>query len=198
MSNEIKPIETIYNGYKFRSRAEARWAIFFDEMGIKYVYESEGLNIDGVFYLPDFYLPESKSFFEVKGIMSDKDQEKIDALVKAGYSVTVGYSDFTFEACTNNAIYWGGDDDFSQGEAVSSVLAKCHKCEKYWFMDYAGAWECQCCGHYEGNNGFYEYAYGEQLNLWNEEAILALNKAKQARFEHGENPTKEVTTWDRL
>jgi len=25
---DIKPIETIYNGYKFRSRLEARWAVF--------------------------------------------------------------------------------------------------------------------------------------------------------------------------
>ena len=32
---EIKAIETIYNGYKFRSRLEARWAVFFDEAGIE-------------------------------------------------------------------------------------------------------------------------------------------------------------------
>jgi hypothetical protein len=32
----IKTIETIYNGYRFRSRLEARWAVFFDAMGIKY------------------------------------------------------------------------------------------------------------------------------------------------------------------
>lgn len=29
ISNSIKPIETIYNGYHFRSRLEARWAVFF-------------------------------------------------------------------------------------------------------------------------------------------------------------------------
>ena len=27
---EIKPIETHYKGYRFRSRLEARWAVFFD------------------------------------------------------------------------------------------------------------------------------------------------------------------------
>lgn len=27
----IKAIDTIYKGYKFRSRLEARWAVFFDE-----------------------------------------------------------------------------------------------------------------------------------------------------------------------
>jgi hypothetical protein len=36
---EIKPIETEYGGYKFRSRLEARWAVFFDTAKIKYEYE---------------------------------------------------------------------------------------------------------------------------------------------------------------
>ncbi len=39
---EIKAIDTVYNGYKFRSRLEARWAVFFDAAGIKYEYEPEG------------------------------------------------------------------------------------------------------------------------------------------------------------
>ena len=42
----IKPIETIYNGYRFRSRLEARWAVFFDKIGIKYQYEPEGYEVD--------------------------------------------------------------------------------------------------------------------------------------------------------
>lgn len=29
MGNVIKPIETKYDGYLFRSRLEARWAVFF-------------------------------------------------------------------------------------------------------------------------------------------------------------------------
>ena len=42
---EIKPIETVYNGYRFRSRLEARWAVFFDTLGIEYEYEKEGYEI---------------------------------------------------------------------------------------------------------------------------------------------------------
>lgn len=38
----IKAKETRYNGYRFRSRLEARWAVFFDTLGIKYEYEKEG------------------------------------------------------------------------------------------------------------------------------------------------------------
>lgn len=51
---DLKPIETQYNGYRFRSRLEARWAVFFDETGIQYEYEPEGFDLDGVWYLPDF------------------------------------------------------------------------------------------------------------------------------------------------
>ena len=32
--SEIKAIETYYKGYRFRSRLEARWAVFFDAAGI--------------------------------------------------------------------------------------------------------------------------------------------------------------------
>lgn len=35
MSN-FKAVETVYKGYRFRSRLEARWAIFFDSLGIKW------------------------------------------------------------------------------------------------------------------------------------------------------------------
>lgn len=52
---EIKAIETEYNGYRFRSRLEARWAVFFDSLGVKYEYEPEGFILpSGKRYLPDF------------------------------------------------------------------------------------------------------------------------------------------------
>lgn len=38
----------------FRSRAEAKWALFFDELGIKWHYEIQGFATDGECYLPDF------------------------------------------------------------------------------------------------------------------------------------------------
>ena len=81
---DIKPIETIYNGYRFRSRLEARWAVFFDAANIRYQYEPEGfVGYLGIPYLPDFYLPDFCVYAEVKG--SDKqlkeDIEKIDQAI---------------------------------------------------------------------------------------------------------------------
>ena len=40
----ITPIETIYKGYRFRSRLEARWAVFMDACGADWEYEPEGLS----------------------------------------------------------------------------------------------------------------------------------------------------------
>lgn len=54
----IKAIDTEYKGYKFRSRLEARFAVFLDAMRVSWSYEMQGydLPINGR-YLPDFYLP---------------------------------------------------------------------------------------------------------------------------------------------
>jgi len=41
----VRPIETKYKGYRFRSRLEARWAVFFDTLGLKWWYEPEGFDL---------------------------------------------------------------------------------------------------------------------------------------------------------
>lgn len=80
---DIKPIETVYNGYRFRSRLEARWAVFFDAAGIKYQYEPEGFTDGKNFYLPDFYFPEDNLYGEVKGSEEQykKDISKMCAVI---------------------------------------------------------------------------------------------------------------------
>lgn len=65
----IKAIETEYKNYRFRSRLEARWAVFFDTLGIEYQYEKEGFDLNGTRYLPDFWLPKQDCFIEIKGVM---------------------------------------------------------------------------------------------------------------------------------
>ncbi len=43
-----------YAGVTFRSHLEARWAIFFDRLDLKWEYEPQGFATDGQGYLPDF------------------------------------------------------------------------------------------------------------------------------------------------
>ena len=69
----IKPIETYYNGYKFRSRLEARWAVFFDALKISYQYELEGFDLGIFWYLPDFYLTEWGIWIEIKPVLPIED-----------------------------------------------------------------------------------------------------------------------------
>jgi hypothetical protein len=67
----IQAIETVYRGHRFRSRLEARWAVFFDRLGIEWRYEPQGYEIvygdETRRYLPDFYLPRFDVWVEVKG-----------------------------------------------------------------------------------------------------------------------------------
>lgn len=63
----LKAIETKYNGFTFRSRMEARWAVFMDSLGVKYNYEPEAYELDkGLVYLPDFWVPSLETFIEIK------------------------------------------------------------------------------------------------------------------------------------
>lgn len=101
MMEHINSIETIYNGYRFRSRLEARWAVFFDVLGIKYVYEPQGYTMKyGIRYLPDFELlniyrrdcdstgyKNTPLFVEVKGAYNEsqisiEDKIKIENFAK--------------------------------------------------------------------------------------------------------------------
>lgn len=72
----MKAIETSYAGCRFRSRLEARWAVFFDHLGIDWRYEPQGFDLRTRRYLPDFYLhnfvytgstPTGGIWVEVKG-----------------------------------------------------------------------------------------------------------------------------------
>jgi hypothetical protein len=65
----IKPIETHYAGRHFRSRLEARWAVFYDALHIAWRYEPEGFRLaDDLLYLPDFYLPHLDCYVEIKPV----------------------------------------------------------------------------------------------------------------------------------
>ena len=82
--------KTTYKGIEFRSRLEARWAVFFDALGLRWEYEPEGYRLDdGTCYLPDFYVHDIKGhvgktphgdgiFIEVKGELSEADKKKLD------------------------------------------------------------------------------------------------------------------------
>ena len=79
--------ETRYKNIVFRSRLEARWAVFFDTLGLIWDYEPEGYVLNnGASYLPDFFVHDVKGhvgnsrngiYVEVKGELTSYDKQKI-------------------------------------------------------------------------------------------------------------------------
>ena len=79
----MKAIETRYAGCHFRSRLEARWAVAFDALGIRWEYERQGYmcgrrlslgwDDDEIPYLPDFWFPDFELHGEVKGSLNNEE-----------------------------------------------------------------------------------------------------------------------------
>ena len=171
----IKPIETRYKGYRFRSRLEARWAVFFDAAHIKWIYESQGFVIGGKPYLPDFHLPEF-GYFEVKGRYEYDDQlmQRFADEIRAPLFIAFeqipdpeswkGYlkSFIPRSFPEDSTMYWGFDDMF----------LRCDGCDKTTIQ-----------------NEVYCTIKGNCCETCREMPLSqALETARAARFEYGETP----------
>jgi hypothetical protein len=67
VSDAIRALPTRYAGHTFRSRLEARWAVYFDRLGLLWEYEREGYDLGPLgWYLPDFWLGDVDMWAEVK------------------------------------------------------------------------------------------------------------------------------------
>lgn len=56
----VRALETPVNGILYRSRLEARWALFFSYLRIPFEYEWQGYQLNsGARFLPDFWLPQT-------------------------------------------------------------------------------------------------------------------------------------------
>lgn len=179
MYGNAKAIETVYNGYKFRSRLEARWAVFFDSLGVVYEYEPEGFDLTEVaeskkpiYYLPDFYLPELDCFVEVKGkkptleeirkcIMLRQATEKDVILLWGVIGCPTGY-----EASTAHYVFKDGFWADQWG------WMECPECKEVGFgklLSELDQYNCEKCG---------EWIIYDSPRLQD-----AYRKAKQSRFE---------------
>lgn len=167
----MKAIETRYKGYRFRSRLEARWAVFFDTLGIRWEYEPEGFELDGVRYLPDFWLPDLNAWFEVKGERpSGIELEKASRL-------TTGSERPVF-------IAWGGLDG-EIWEWNTNVWTPTEPMGgRHWG-------HCDACQRYV--IGLYSHAdCGGVLDYRNSAILAAFSAAHSARFEFGEQGTPKL------
>lgn len=191
----IKPIETQYKGYRFRSRLEARWAVFLDALKIRWEYEKEGYQLESGWYLPDFWLPQFNMFLEVK-----KEQLEKEDLSKAR---ALAFGDNGFPVLVMNGLadvpqgtfFCHDIDDGGGGPCVMNkvAFAYCHICKTVcldfgdWDDKYGRGDRVLCA-----SNDFPQWrqpcvcfppkiqrtTFGEIVN--------AVHVARSARFEHGE------------
>jgi hypothetical protein len=108
----IQALPTIYDGVRYRSRIEARWAIFMDTLSIEHEYEREGFDCgNGVYYLPDFWLPALKVWIEVKGELPTPGEERKAVLLANGTGHPVYTAVGGFHHAPPMGLYLPGFDD---------------------------------------------------------------------------------------
>ncbi len=205
----IKAIETKYKGYRFRSRLEARWAVLFDKLNIKWDYEPEGYHLpDGTMYLPDFYLKDFNIFIEIKGKEANKKEmrkisllagkiKSTDLFITADLNLQKilieKYIDFSygnielFNATTGAPASY--KDKFLMSAQKISLAAREGRQGIMFDRGLDGfGW---LCGKKNSKD-----TMSIEINKFNvmallsgcasEEVLMAFNAAKSARFEHGE------------
>jgi hypothetical protein len=192
----IKPIETHYRGYRFRSRLEARWAVFMTTAGIPYSYEPEGFEISAEitrwndappvrvqrFYLPDFWLPVQDHFLEIKPAILDE-CGRIE-----GPDVDLVRLQEAFEQQTGKQliILCGepGRGSVSNLEPASYCGFTVVDCDYEWCECGCGAIGLQYEGRAERNKHRTPCPNGNYIPRLDR----AYTAARAARFEHGEQP----------
>lgn len=205
----VKAIETEYKGYRFRSRLEARWAVVFDSLDVKWEYEPQGFELsDGTYYLPDFYLPDLKTWVEVKGEMTEEDQHKISqfaADLEHGERLWVvrKIPDEDFEDYDD--YYNNYEMYFPDGYDSPYILCECPACGKVGIEFDGRGW--RVCGHRENEIYFEDKVFIDKDGFLkkivypncssfrhedkgytgtNQRILNAYKNARRARFEHGE------------
>lgn len=192
--SSVKPIQTVYRGYRFRSRLEARWAVAFDCMGVKWEYEPEGFELShGRRYLPDFRVkcwgtrgdysgPPFDLYIEVKGHMTFKDAEKIwEFSGERHENPVLIVGNIPDEGMCHDSVGVGAYEPMD-GIAVSPF--------NYDFID-----GDNFAAYPAAHKGRF-YLWGDDSNYINpddvEQMECAYRIARQARFEHGETPRGSV------
>ena len=174
----LKAIETEYRGYRFRSRLEARWAVFFDEAGIEWVYEPQGFDVNGRYYLPDFYLPQF-GYFEVKGVKDYDPSLYAEFAVGLGTPIFVVCSEIPDPESESGYItsFGLGEDEMAWG--WDDMFLQCSGCGKIVIQNEVYSGIKGNCGDGKGN-----FCEGHRhLPLYK-----ALKAARGARWEHGDRP----------
>jgi len=182
----MKPIQTVYHGYRFRSRTEARWALFFETMGFRWVYEEQGFVLDrNGCYLPDFRvtLPnEQERYCEVQGEGDDDfDDTEMDKLRE--FADSSGTRVLHLTGLPDYRAY----HQFIPGFGDALTLAFFQDYEPYvrTVDDY---WLSSLRHDKRTGRAFFTHDQRGRRKSFGQGLVDAVTTARHARFEHGEQP----------
>lgn len=215
----INPIQTRYKGYNFRSRLEARWAVFFDAIGLKWEYEVEGFVLsNGTYYLPDFKITSAYNiitWYDVKPAGSG-DCEKMERLRKDVFENAINAEfDYTcFKTLQGDPYYFLLEskptciNEKYQMYDKNTVCPRCgnidfHSVDFYdnelYFLCLPCDFTTPCGGGHGSEAGIITTVrphkggiYVEDISdisHYHDKINEACTNARSARFEHGETPT---------
>lgn len=141
----LKAIPTLYRETTFRSRLEAKWAVFYSSLGIEWRYEPEGYDLDGTYYLPDFYLPEIGIWLEKKGTVRGQVESTLRKAMllslASRQTVLLFVGDVSYET---GALAFFSDRDESRYDGPVYWI-ECPECHR---LGYGDTQHCRClfCG----------------------------------------------------
>lgn len=166
-------IPTAYAGVNFRSRLEARWACFFDNVGWDWAYEP--FDLDG--YIPDFVLNFKlrPMLAEVKPLLTEEylkpAREKVDSSSWNDEVLVLG-SAFLDDDPYNPIIgalgeVWPEEMPSASRERFWGLIRgfKCRKCNKLTVASVDGYFQCRSNGCYEGDH-YLGDSKGAFLDAW--------------------------------
>ena len=200
----MKAIQTEYKGYLFRSRLEARWAVFFDCLGIEWEYEPEGIVLsNGNYYLPDFYLITFHCYFEVKRKGIRNEREGIEAIAKISDGMDTeswaGLICFGDPMDDELILFCQETDDGGGGEYLEgNVTIGIHpEYNKPYIFAYDDGRERAFMTSFDEDYEVIpvettEYGKYNYEDFVNQRVLNARRKARQARFEFGETPERRL------
>lgn len=174
-------IETRYRGYSFRSRLEARWALFLDCMEEAWEYEKEGFHLsNGVDYLPDFWLPRLQLWIEIKGQAPSGEELALCEQLRDDSNNAVAIFHGLPCVYLGRLFCWDLNDSSGGSSAWDAAI---------YNTGYG-----ELCLFVETTKGLYSDAL-MQHELENDSGSvkvdIAAEFAKAARFEHGQEPNAE-------
>lgn len=181
----MQPIQTHYKGFRFRSRLEARWAVFLDALDACWSYEREGFDLSGTWYLPDFWVDDWNSWIEIKGTAaSEEEARKCQLLAQASgrHVLLLSGEPWIEDDKKQYDITLFVNEDFGTSGTVGWEFGEGRRCsEEIWLVsDSYGAFAIKPMPH----QGDHKYPLsGSSAGR----IVAALRAARGARFEHGES-----------